>query len=199
MNNHKHSHGNATVFIIFGLVIAIIVVLGFLFWKNITGSTTQQAATSDSNASKTVEPISSTTSAATGIDTIKNGSISGNVTYPIEWISSTNRDQGKIYPDDLKVCALDSTTKNSIVCDSGFSKTKQTYTFAITPGSYVIQATTGSTVAYYDLYVKDNPNNQNSFSACAAETSRPIVVTVTSGQVVEKIHAADFWAGHLGC
>ncbi|MFZ1301450.1 MAG: hypothetical protein WAQ27_02635 [Candidatus Microsaccharimonas sp.] len=190
MITNKYSPGSAHVIIITILTVAILAVLGFVFWQNFANSK------SPADSSTSVTTPADVDTPADQIKDTENGSIAGNVRYPIEWISAADRNKGKEFPDDLKVCAVDPTTKAEIVCDQGFSSEKTAYKLEIATGSYLVRATTGTTNAYYDLYVSENPAE---FDPCAASTSEPIIVTVTTAMPVTNIHAGDFWVGHLGC
>lgn len=189
----KNQTGSVRLIVIIVLVLIALGGAGFYIWQNVTKDKSAETNTSTKTEVPTIAEENNNAKPFT-----TQATISGDVRYPIEWISTADRKNGVVYPADLKVCAVDVSTKSDVSCDNGFSSNKETYLIAVPAGTYLIKATTGGVSAYYDLYVKDNPNG-DPVESCAADTSKPIEVTVKDGDILTKIDAADFWVGHLGC
>ena len=189
---NRRQHGSAHIVII---VIAVFVLLGalaFVFWRQFDAKDTSSVQAT--HESEVIE--NETAERNPDVEIALVGTITGTVRYPIEWRDMADRNRGAVFPEDLKVCAVDSNTQEEVVCETGFSSEKETYRLDVTPGDYLITAKTGDTVAYYDLYVG---NSAQPIDACSEEASKPIVLTVEAGKTLENIDAADFWVGHLGC
>lgn len=160
--------GSAHVVVIIILVVALVAALGFIFWQNFVQKDSAKTTDTTADSSKQTDTTDDS-------DTVATGTMTGKAVYPSE-----------AYPDDFKVCALNSTTKKEIVCDATIIKGK--YSFDLTPGEYFIVAKTDVMEGYYDAYMKSGMKSD----ICEAKNI-PLAVTVTAGNTVNDIDAGDFY------
>ena len=156
--------------IVISIVIVVLVcVLGFVLWQNFL---TKNNEKNDSNKQEVEK-------------TVNKGSISGKVVYPSE-----------AYPSDLKVCALNSTTKESVACDDGFSQSKTSYSVDVDPGKYVVVASTANDYkGYHDNYMKSGMKAD----LCKDENIAPLILDIAEGERLMGIDAGNFYSLARNC
>jgi len=193
----KRTSGNAVAIVIPVVVIVIIGVLLAVFWNRIY-DTSQKNSVGSSSPDQQVAPQKEQQADDLPLKAEK-GSISGNIRYPIEFLSNQDRDKGMTFPADMRICAIDSVTNDEEACTDTLTGLEESYSLKVSPGTYLIRATTGHDVAYYDPYVSANDSGYWPMDGCSVDASTPIELNVSPGEDLTQIDAADFWVGHLGC
>jgi hypothetical protein len=175
MNTQK---GSAHLIIITGLAVLLLGALGFIFWQNFMKTDTKQSV--DSSMTKTTEKEDNKEVAVS--EDIKTGIVSGKAIYPSE-----------VYPSDFKVCAVSEATKQEVVCDKTMESGE--YSISLTPGNYLVVASSGSLKGYYDGYMKSGMTNE----ICDASNHTPLVVSVAQGSSQDGIDAGNFYYEPSNC
>lgn len=176
--------GSAHIVLVGVLIAALLGSLGFIFWQNVIqkSSTDKQASTSQQATDTTKTDTTKDTAASS--ETVKTGTVKGTAIYPSE-----------AYPQDFKVCVLNSQTKAEIVCDNAMAgKTgKNTYEVTVTPGEYLVAAKTSSMIGYYDGYMQNQNYNKAGIDLCKDAYHTPLTVTVVADGTVSNVDAGDFY------